>query len=67
MHCACEPAEECSICHEPFQKYERPITSEPWGTYDPRERQSMQSVGPLLTGLLAGLATLLLYYLMTLN
>ena len=66
-HLQCEPAPNCSSCGRQFEYYrpQRPDVSSM--AYDPRERRSSNSVGPLLAALLSFLAIILVYYLLTLT
>ena len=65
-HLDCEQSVSCPACGNLFDYYhpsKRDIVVE---AFDPREKRSFNSVGPMLTALLAFLMLLLWFYLATL-
>ena len=64
-HLDCDSSEYCKTCGSKFRRFER-SKADPREGFDPREKRSADSVGPMLAAVLSFLAVLLLYYLWSL-
>lgn len=66
-HLQCESSTDCPACGSCFEVYKAPKRDVLAEAFDPREKRSFNSVGPMLTALLALLLFLLWFYLGTLS
>ena len=67
VHLACDPAQNCPVCHHPFQKYHPPKRDPRSESYDPRQKNPGKYTALLLASLLMALGALLVLYLLTLT